>query len=467
MEIENDLEEMMQKEEAAMKALKAKEKTLNVTPLNTHTSSAKRGRPRRLTIVDDATQFERLSDDHMPDDQKAIPLMMRAFNEVLPGGTVLTNEKLADWVRTIGFQLSYNVVLMQVELYGQAVSENIQGKIQGAFATMSQLVPEPYKPTFRNRSRIKDVFMDCVYDNQVDPIKEYFSWLRPQDLTYSPFERLCEYFADEHKVFGPFLRKFLLGCVAREFDGFQNYTLVLEGGQGLGKSTFVKWLGSFLPRDYYQEGMIIPTDKDHRLRLMRKFLWSVNEFGGSTGKAGQDAIKEFLSSEDISERPAYGHYTVTSRRRCNIVATANEKQLLKDPTGNRRYLIANMTRISHGYREAIDLNDLWAEVYGWYLAGESAHLTRTEKAQQTVTNELAEMDDDVEEYLREELTLAPGHFMSNKTLNAKVALHYQARSAKERNYYRAKVREVMRKWKVEEHRKNTARGFLGVKFSRD
>lgn len=77
-------------------------------------------------------------------------------------------------------------------------------------------------------------------------------------------------------------RRWLVGSVACALDGkkVNQLVLILFGGQGKGKST---WISRLLPpewSEYYHTGMISPDSKDDMLLLSTRYLINMEEFQG-------------------------------------------------------------------------------------------------------------------------------------------------------------------------------------------
>ncbi len=79
--------------------------------------------------------------------------------------------------------------------------------------------------------------------------------------------------------------------------------LVLAGHQRIGKSTFSRWLCPL--DDRFVRGRISPDNKDHALRLATTFIWEADELGSTTKRADADALKSFLTLNEIYERPPF------------------------------------------------------------------------------------------------------------------------------------------------------------------
>ena len=406
-------------------------------------------------------QFKVLSTDTSPDGQYNLHLFNIA-RRATDGMPLECKRMIQGLIQQMYYRLSYNEVLQRTEVDGHPARESIGAEIRMGFRTMSQFVPDEYKATFRDRALINDVIDMEIYDNMYDPLKDYFTdCLRPDLLTYSPFDLLCDHIEDRNGVSATFLRKFLLGCVARILDGFQNYTLILQGAQGLGKSYLAQWLCSGGLTPYFQEGPIIPKEKDHRIRLGSRFIWASDEIEIPRGKQAGNEMKDFLTMSTINDRAPYARFATILPRRCNIIGTTNDETILSDPTGSRRYLVINFKHLGYGYNK-IPIDDLWSEVLGWYRAGERPTLTSTEKAQQRVVNESVEHENDLYDYLQQILTREPGRKVMLSELDARISSHYQARSSEERTYYKRERRRLMSKLGFLQKRRTEGEFYLGT-----
>jgi len=415
---------------------------------------AERAKPKPVYVLPDARN----------DDERLTQAMQREVFEMLEDRPVLTAAMMRKLLRKIGFRLSHNIVLNRHEDHEQEAPVNLLGIIRNHFVTMSQFrdVTEDkgYLSLFKDRTFISDFVNDEIYSNLRDPIREYFQCLPLNGpLDYSPFDLLCDHIKDRNNVARPFLRCFLLGCVDQVMGGEQRHVLLLQGKQDLGKSYFVRWLCSGLP-EYFQEGMVMPQEKDHRIRLAGKFLWAADEFSAPKNERETERMKDFLTMKEVNDRLVYGTHTVRLQRRCSIVGTANTEELLNDATGNRRYLIVNLERLGHGYAR-MPVDDLWQEVYSWWLAGERGVLSHTEKALQAVTNEKAEAICDIEDYLKSIISKEPNKRVMISELDQRIVSHYQARSAPERTYYRRERRKIMKKLGFEQQRFTAGEFYIG------
>lgn len=257
----------------------------------------------------------------------------------------------------------------------------------------STLRSEMYDKGYRQAHVMEDAYTAYAYKHRYHPVKEYLWGLKHDGKDYISEVASC--FEDKYNVFGLWFRKWLIGaCMRACDDGVQNPMLVLDGGQGIGKSSFVYWLASELP-DYFLESAIHPTDKDDFIRLVATWIWEVGELGRTTRQVDREELKDFISRKKVSVRKAYGRYDIRKPALASFIGTVNnEGGILSDPTGNRRFLICTVTKLSWAYSD-IPVGQLWAQAMELYKAGETNSLTDTEKMQSESINEEYEIDDPV------------------------------------------------------------------------
>jgi putative DNA primase/helicase len=238
-------------------------------------------------------------------------------------------------------------------------------------------------------------YLNSLQWNREDHIAELTGWLESDDppVVYRD--------SSTHPLHGVYLYRWLIGAVAKALDGKQNPMLVLDGPQGIGKSTLAKWLCSGLP-GYFIEGPINVADKDSDVRLISRWIWEVSELDATTRKADVSAIKAFITKEIVSVRKAYGRFDIIKPALASLIGTVNNTSgFLADESGSRRFLITRLTKIDRRYMQ-MDVNQIWAQAVALYREGEQWMLIGEEAQAQRTTNEKYEvetiLDDWIEKY---------------------------------------------------------------------
>lgn len=142
--------------------------------------------------------------------------------------------------------------------------------------------------------------------------------------------------------------------------------LVLQGSQGIGKTTFLENLLPEPLKDYYYSGEINPSDKDTLINMSECLLINLDELS-SLNKNRESALKEIITKTSIRVRRPYGRYSDNLPRRASFFGSVNDNQILSDTTGSRRFLINQVKSID--YQTPIDLDRFWAEAYELYKNG--------------------------------------------------------------------------------------------------
>ncbi len=163
-------------------------------------------------------------------------------------------------------------------------------------------------------------------------------------------------------------RKFLIAAVARIYKpGIKmDNVLILEGSQGLYKSTALKVLAG----EWFTDAPLRFGDKDTYAIMRGKWFIELAELD-SFNKAESEAAKQFFGQYIDRFRNFYGKRASDVPRQQVFTGTTNKiNGYLKDETGNRRYWpVAVFEIMLDLLREIRD--QLWAEAVEAFKAGEA------------------------------------------------------------------------------------------------
>jgi predicted P-loop ATPase len=305
------------------------------------------------------------------------------------GANVGKHRKTAEYakvLKNLGYSFRWNLCTREIECNGMPMTD----------ALASEIRCKARDANTWEVGVLEDVWTLMAVQNSYHPIREYLTGL--QFSSGDPIGALAVHFTDEHGVFDLWLRRWLIGAVARVMEeNVQNRVLVLDGAQGIGKDYFARWLCQKLPQ-YFHEGPILPDDKDCRIRRLSTWIWDVNEFGNTARRADREALKAFLSATSVRDRKPYGKYDIQGPVITSFIGTVNnEVGILSDPTGSRRFFIAHITAIDWSYATRIDVDQVWAQAMKLYTEGERWELDKDERVIANEINAQYEMVDLVEE----------------------------------------------------------------------
>ncbi len=244
-------------------------------------------------------------------------------------------------------------------------------------------------------------------DRSYHPIRDMFEALPPWDGVRRVDTLLIDYLgAQDNPYVRAVTRKALCAAYMRVFHpGIKfDFMIVLNGAQGIGKSTLIAKLG----QEWFSDSLSLSdmNDKTAAEKLQGYWILEIGELAGMK-KADIDKVKAFVSRQDDKFRASFGRRVTPHLRQCIFFGTTNtENGYLRDITGNRRFWNVKVT--GNGKHKPWDLDDetirmIWAEVMTLAQAGEPLFLTQDleemAKAEQAEAMERDEREGVVTEYL--------------------------------------------------------------------
>jgi predicted P-loop ATPase len=228
--------------------------------------------------------------------------------------------------------------------------------------------------------KIKDALLTAATERKFHPVKEYLEGLPKWDGIERINTLLTTYLGAEDNLYTrAIIRKTMCAAVKRIFEPGTKFDhiLVLNGPQGIGKSTFFAKLGS----KWYSDSLTISDMKDKAAAEKLQGYW-VLELGELAGikKVDVETVKGFISRVDDKFRASYGVNVESHPRQCVIVGSTNSTGgFLRDVTGNRRFwpVRVNGTGIKKPW-DIEDIDEIWAEAVELYRKGEDLFLNENE-----------------------------------------------------------------------------------------
>ena len=192
----------------------------------------------------------------------------------------------------------------------------------------------------KSRQDFADALKNVSMRNKFHPVRELLD-----SLTWDGKEHirslLPEYLGAEDSDYTyQVMRLWMLGAVSRVYKPGSkfDYTIILQGSQGIGKSTFLKLMA--LDDSWFNDSLD-SLDSDKAVQsLTGSWIIEFAELKSLARTAGGvESVKRFLTATQDKYRIPYERRADTFYRQCVFAGTTNKDDFLQDETGNRRFLI--------------------------------------------------------------------------------------------------------------------------------
>ena len=170
---------------------------------------------------------------------------------------------------------------------------------------------------------------------RIHPVREYLRNLPEWDGVERVETLLIDYLGVEDSEYVRCITKtHLVAAITRIFHPGTKYDnmITIYGAQGLGKSTFCHLLCG---DPWFDDGLRDFKGKEPYEILQGHWMIEIQELAAYK-KSDKEEFKAFMSKTADTYRPAYGRHTVQKKRQCVFWGTTNDRQFLRDETGDRR-----------------------------------------------------------------------------------------------------------------------------------
>jgi len=207
-----------------------------------------------------------------------------------------------------------------------------------------------------------------AYENRYHPVRDWLEMLEwdgqqriDQWLTYYLGVELTPYSQAVGKAWlvSAVARVMRPGCKA-------DHVLILEGRQGLKKSTALKTLAG---HGLFTDEIDDLGSKDAAMQMKGVWIIELGELD-HLGRVDASRIKAFLTRSVDRFRPPYGSRLIESERECVFCGTVNQDEYFKDETGNRRFWPVRCGPSIDIEGIAHDREQIWAEAVAAFRNGD-------------------------------------------------------------------------------------------------
>lgn len=296
-------------------------------------------------------------------------------------------------------RIEFNEFTHEVTLDKEPVNDDFLDNLRVRFDTK-------YHVKFSDAD-ILSVLNVLARERSYHPIKEFIESKKWDNVPRAETLFIDYLGADDNQYIRDTTRKWLAGSVARIYQPGIKFEIIpiLQGTQGIGKSTIASKLGG----DYFTDSLqAMGKTKDDYQMLVSNWIIELGELA-SMNSTETETIKGFTSATEDKLRLPYGRMIKTFKRTVAFIGTTNNFEYLTDMTGNRRFypIPLDTEKVTKNVFELSDetIQQIWAEAYIYYVAGEklflddpvSKELAEQYRGQATEQNLIAE---DIEDYLQ-------------------------------------------------------------------
>jgi predicted P-loop ATPase len=288
------------------------------------------------------------------------------------GGAVNSYRNCALIVRGLwGSRLRYNTMREVPELdrkpYEKPQILRVREEIEARFA----ICPKTEDVT--------GAMLEVADEQRYHPVQEYLRKLPPWDriprLRRIPSQLFglsipdSDALSEVPPIACAMLERWFVAAIARAFEpGCQvDNVLILQGDQGTRKTTFFRELGGA----WGAEGDVEISERGV-FNMAGKWIWCWDELSGllqTSRTRGYAAINGFITRTCDTFRPPYRPAPIDHPRTTILCGTANPKELIDDPTGDRRWWIIPVERRMQEGEVAARRDLFWAEALALYERG--------------------------------------------------------------------------------------------------
>lgn len=211
--------------------------------------------------------------------------------------------------------------------------------------------------------------LESDFSPEYHPMREYLFKLPKWDGKKDYLAELARRVeTDDDEFFVNAFKKWFVAMVACSIHAniINQTALIFSGGQGIGKSTFIR---NLLPKElsgYQYSGMIDPRSKDSLGYLAECFIIDLDELSSLTRK-GNNEMKELITKSRVKIRRPYDKFSNDLPRFASFTGSVNDNQFLTDLTGSRRFLCFQVKTID--YKSPIDYHGVYSQALKMYEDG--------------------------------------------------------------------------------------------------
>lgn len=230
----------------------------------------------------------------------------------------------------------------------------------------------------RFNDKLKKSELETYMFSEDNMISRHYLKERIEKLKYDKpdeFEKMLSYIitiqSDELKA--NTIKRWMLGAFKNVYEDYYDEILVLIGGQGKGKTTFINhFLKPF--RDWTCSNFSFKPDNKDEIKKLVDNMFIYDSENIAFKKSEIEIIKKITSTHMIDYRTQYARFSTKLKRIATFIMDTNQEIIFNDDSGGRRYLILHINDLiiypKQGSKlKEIDYEKVWGYIYNEYKNG--------------------------------------------------------------------------------------------------
>lgn len=263
------------------------------------------------------------------------------------------------------------------------------------------------KVAFSNQAMV-DGMETFFSERTYNPVVEYMEEAAEEWDGRQRIDRMFQVYlgADDIELISKIARMWLVGAVAKVYDPYTKFDYVLDlvGGQGVGKTSLLQKLGG----NWYTDAVTDFSNKDNYDIMLKSLIVNDDEMVASNRMLFAET-KAFISKTSLRFRKPYMKRTEEFAKNFVLARTTNQKEYLKDKTGERRFLpvmVNAENQKKHPMKiEPETIKQIWGEAVTIFKNGASLMFDEETEKELNVYRERFMYRDEVEQQVLEYLDM--------------------------------------------------------------
>lgn len=303
------------------------------------------------------------------------------------------DEQLGQYLRRNDFSQEYE--LTQEIRLGNATFQ--AGELPASFVSVLTVYFENNLGVVYSPNAMKAGLETFFSERSYNPVMEYMERVAKEWDGRKRIGKMFQHYlgAEDTELISKIAEMWLVGAVAKVYEPYTKFDYVLDlvGGQGVGKTSLLQKIGG----PWYTDAVTDFNNKDNFDIMLKSLIVNDDEMVASNRMSFAET-KAFISKTSLRYRRPYMSKTEEFAKNFILARTTNQREYLKDKTGERRFLpvlVDGARQKKHPMEiEQNTIDQIWGEAVLIYKNGfELKFDAKTEEELETYRETFMYMDE--------------------------------------------------------------------------